>query len=206
MRNVTLDRVEFEQRQQLEGEYFNGFFVAIQKIALDADLFEDRCQDCTKRNWDLRMATKTVSGMRDSETKAKCLAIKNEEFNLEKVVDVCRTEETSRKNERNLSGNQVNRISNGQDNRSRRIWRGKPTQKYGQDFEIKGPKSESKKEDGCRKQCFKCGNKHVKNQCPAKEKSVIIANRSDIMEDVVSTKMRVVNRTMEKGRKLGKSP
>ena len=37
MRNVTLDRVEFEQRQQLEGEDFNSFFVAIQKIALNAE-------------------------------------------------------------------------------------------------------------------------------------------------------------------------
>lgn len=76
MRNVTLDRVEFEQRQQLEGEDFNSFFVAIQKIALNADLCEDVCQDCTKRNWDLIMATKIVSGMKDSKTKAKCLAVK----------------------------------------------------------------------------------------------------------------------------------
>ena len=34
MKNVTLDRVEFEQRQQLVGEDFNGFFVVTQKIGL----------------------------------------------------------------------------------------------------------------------------------------------------------------------------
>ena len=111
------------------------------------------------------------------------------------MVDICRAEETCRKDERNLSGNQVSRISNGQDNRSRRTWRGKPTLKYGQDCETKGPKSESKQEDRLRKQCFKCGHKHAKNQCPAKTEGVTIANRSDILKNAVSMNIRLVTRT-----------
>ena len=47
-RNIALDRVEFEQRKQMESEDFETFFVAVQQIAENADLCENHCQDCTK--------------------------------------------------------------------------------------------------------------------------------------------------------------
>ena len=58
----------------------------------------------------MSLATKIISGISDGETMTKLLAIKSEEFNLDKVVDICRTEETARKNERNLSGKSVTRV------------------------------------------------------------------------------------------------
>lgn len=58
---------------------------------------EGHCLECAKSCWNLRLATKIVSGVRDTKTKTKCLALKLWEFNIEKAVDVCWTEETSRK-------------------------------------------------------------------------------------------------------------
>ena len=68
--------------------------VAIRQIAENADLCEGHCQECTKICTGLRIATKIVSGIKDTETRTKCLALKAEEFNVDKVVDVCRTEES----------------------------------------------------------------------------------------------------------------
>ena len=45
----------------------------------------------------MRLSTKIMSGMRDQETKTKLLAIKEEEFKLDKVIEICRTEETAKK-------------------------------------------------------------------------------------------------------------
>ena len=47
----------------------------------------------------MRLSTRILSGIRDQETKTKLLPIKEEEFKLDKVIDICRTEETARKNE-----------------------------------------------------------------------------------------------------------
>ena len=77
-RNIALDRVLFEQRKQLEGEDFESFLVAIRQIAENADLCEGHCQDCTKVCTGLRIATKIVSGIKDTETRTKCLALKAE--------------------------------------------------------------------------------------------------------------------------------
>ena len=90
-----MDRVLFEQRKPLEGEDFETFLVAIRQIAENSDLCEGHCPDCTKTCTGLRIATKRVSGIKDAETRTKRLALKVEEFNVDKVVDVCRTEESA---------------------------------------------------------------------------------------------------------------
>ena len=73
--------------------------MAIRKIAENADLCEGHCPECTKTCIGFRIATKIVSGIKDTETRTKCLALKAEEFNVDKVVDVRRTEESAHKNE-----------------------------------------------------------------------------------------------------------
>ena len=77
-RNIALDRVLFEQRKQLEGEDFETFLVAIKHISENADLCEGHCLDCTKTCIGLRIPTKIVSGIKDTETRTKCLALKAE--------------------------------------------------------------------------------------------------------------------------------
>ena len=86
--------------------------VAIKQIAENADLCENHCPTCTKTCTGLRIATKIVSGIKDAETRTKCLALKAEEFNVDKVVDVCRTQEAAHKDEQNLSGKYVHKVSN----------------------------------------------------------------------------------------------
>ena len=116
-RNIALDRVLFEQRKQLEGEDFETFLVAIKQIAENADLCEGHCPGCTKICTGLRIATKIVSGIKDAETRTKCLALKADEFNVDKVVDVCRTQEAAHKDEQNLSGKYVHKVSNNYENK-----------------------------------------------------------------------------------------
>ena len=160
-RNIALDRVEFEQVAQREGEEFDDFYVSLQQTAENADLCGGHCEECSKKCWDMRISTKIMSGINDPETKTKLLAIKEEEFSLEKVIDVCRIEETSRKNEKKLSSQHVNVL-----NKDRAPFRGnarsgKPTQRYGREWS--GGESLSNEYD----RCNKCSGKHEKGKCKA---------------------------------------
>ena len=68
------------------------------------------------------------------------MALKKDDFNLKKVVDICRTEETSRQSERDLSGKPEHNILNALDNRDspfKRTQKGKTSQMYGQEFRRK---------------------------------------------------------------------
>ena len=172
-RNIALDRVLFEQRRQLEGEDFETFLVAIRQISENADLCEGHCQDCTKTCIGLRIATKIVSGIKDAETRTKCLALKAEEFNVDKVVDVCRTEESAHKNEQNLSGKYVHKVSNNYENKrgrstQRRYSKGKPSWRYGRDGSNFSTKRDQSKPNNAN--CPRCGYLHIGKPCPAKTK------------------------------------
>lgn len=81
-RNLALDRVLFEQRKRLEGEDFESFLSAIRQIAENADLCEGHCLECTKTCIGLRIATKIFSGIKDTESRTKFLALEAEEFNV----------------------------------------------------------------------------------------------------------------------------
>ena len=67
---------------------------------------------------DFRIATKIMSGIKDPETKTKLLAVKEDEFNLNKIVDICRTEESAHKNERKLSSRNVNLLHHNKETKS----------------------------------------------------------------------------------------
>ena len=55
-RNVTLDRVAFEEIKQHHGETFNSFYVAVKKQAEEADL----CDHCIET----RICTKIMVGIK----------------------------------------------------------------------------------------------------------------------------------------------
>jgi hypothetical protein len=93
-RNIALDRVAFEERRQGPSESFDDFFIGLRRLADAADL----CGTCS----DSRMATRIMAGIRDSETKKKLLAL-TPFPSLQQAVNVCRSEESARANERSLS-------------------------------------------------------------------------------------------------------
>ena len=93
-RNIALDRVAFEERRQGPSESFDDFFIGLRRLADAADL----CGTCA----DSRMATRIIAGIRDSETKNKLLAL-TPFPSLQRAVNVCRSEESARANERSLS-------------------------------------------------------------------------------------------------------
>ena len=80
----------FEERKQEVGESFDAFLIAIKTLARDADL----CDSCLDR----RLVTKIMSGIRDKETRMKLLAI-SPLPDLQKVIDLCRSEESAKRDE-----------------------------------------------------------------------------------------------------------
>ena len=66
------------------------------------------------------------------------MALKAEEFNVDNVVDVCRTEESAHKDEQNMSGKYVHKVSNNYENKrgrstQRRHAKRRPSWRYGRD-------------------------------------------------------------------------
>jgi hypothetical protein len=98
-RNVALDRVAFEERRQGPSESFDEFYIGLRRLAEAADL----CGACSET----RLVTRIIAGTRDAETKKKLLAI-SPFPSLQVAVNICRSEESARANERILIvGNQV---------------------------------------------------------------------------------------------------
>ncbi|XP_046438430.1 uncharacterized protein LOC124189960 [Daphnia pulex] len=94
-RNVALDRVAFEERRQGPSESFDDFYIGLRRLAEAADL----CGACSET----RLVTRIIAGTRDAETKKKLLAISPFPC-LQVAVNICRSEESARANERTLSG------------------------------------------------------------------------------------------------------
>ena len=85
-----LDCVAFEQRKQAIGESFDACLIAIKTLARDDHL----CDSCMDR----RLVTKMMSDIRDKETRMKLLSI-SLLSDLQKVTDVCRSEESAKLDE-----------------------------------------------------------------------------------------------------------
>jgi hypothetical protein len=94
-RNVALDRMAFEERKQGPSESFDDFFIALRRLADAADL----CGNCSEK----RLVTRIIAGTRDTDRKKKLLAI-SPFPSLQDTVNICRSEESVRANERILSG------------------------------------------------------------------------------------------------------
>jgi hypothetical protein len=94
-RNIALDRVAFEERRQGSSETFDDFYIGLRRLADAADL----CATC----FDSRLVTRIIAGTRDTDTKKKLLAM-SPFPSLQAAINVCRSEEAARANERSLSG------------------------------------------------------------------------------------------------------
>ena len=99
-RNIALDCVAFEERKQNAGEIFDAFLIAIKTLARNADL----CDACLDRS----LVTKIMSGIRDKETRIKLLAT-SPLPDLQKVTDLCRSEESAKLDDARMNKNQIER-------------------------------------------------------------------------------------------------
>ena len=166
--------------------------VAIRQIAENADLCEGHCPDCTKTCTVLRIATKIVSGIKDAETRTKCLALKADEFNVDKVVDVCRTQEAAHKDEQNLSGKYVHKVSNNYENKrgrstQRRHSKGRPSCRYGRDGSTFSTKRDRSKSNNAN--CTRCGFRHSRKPCPAQTRQCNHCKKIGHFEKVCKMKL-----------------
>ena len=108
----------------------------------------------------------------------KLLTIKSEVFNLDKVVDIYRTEETARKNIRNRSGKIVHRVV------GRKKHMGQPTRRYGNITEDKLNDTKPKLKDSC----TACNYIHNRKRCPAKDRECLNCNEIGHFKTVCKAK------------------
>jgi hypothetical protein len=97
-RNIALDRVAFDECYQSTSESFEDFYIRLRRLADAAD----RCGTCA----DARIATRIMAGVRDTETKRKLLAL-SPFPSAQQAINVCRSEEAARINEKSLSNQSV---------------------------------------------------------------------------------------------------
>lgn len=140
-RNIAIDRVKFEEKQQEEDEPFDAFLVSIRELASDAEL----CIECR----DQRLSTRIMSGFHNQEIRRKLLALRPFP-SLETIIDLCRAEEAAQANDKIL-----------QDVMSR----------SSSVFSISRQRDQSQRNpsrDRGGSACGRCGNtSHLRGTCPA---------------------------------------
>ncbi len=69
-RSIVLDMVDFETRKQKSEENIDTYLdlVAIQQLAVYADLTHGHCNECKVKCLDRRLAAYLISGIRDEKT------------------------------------------------------------------------------------------------------------------------------------------
>ena len=165
-RDVALDRVKFEERKQEKGESFDAFLVALKQIADDADF----CGECI----DQRLTTRIMSGVRDTATRKRLLAIRPFP-SLEMAVDVCRSDENGKTNEAALTS--THRQFNQVRKRPRSPTPAPTSTRYNADGQPHtAPKRWRSPTPPCvDKTCGRCGGAWhaARNDCPAFDKSCL---------------------------------
>jgi hypothetical protein len=157
-RNVALDRVAFEERKQEAGESFDDYYVAIRKLAEEGDL----CGNCLE----VRLTTRIMSGIRDSNVRQKLLAI-TPFPDLRNVINLCRSEESATKDSTALNS----KIT---------LERVKQT-RYKEHKQNQNSKSTN---------CGRCGYKRHENieQCPALKSDCKVCSRTGHYAKMCRTK------------------
>lgn len=164
-RNIALDRVAFEECRQEGSESFEDFHIRLRALATSAEL----CRHCV----DSRMATRIMAGIQDTETKKKLLAHVPFPTALQ-AVNNCRSDETARINERQLSGQAgISALSTYK--KEKRV-RGSLCGSCGRRAHTTGETCQAKLPGRSCDHCKKPG--HYQNCCPTKPKppSTVAAN------------------------------
>ncbi|TRY78582.1 hypothetical protein TCAL_11229 [Tigriopus californicus] len=109
--NIILDKVKFHKTTQHEGQRFEDFYVTVQKNASRAEL-NAKCKntDCLED----QIKVKIIVGLQEEATRTKLMAIPEQECTLQKVVDICRADESAMKDDRTLVKAKVGRVSRQQ--------------------------------------------------------------------------------------------
>ena len=97
-----MDRVEYSECRQQPNEEFEDFHHRLKEIARGADF----CLTC----YDDRLKTSIIAGLDDAETRRKILAI-NPAPDLQRTLDICRSEKSARNDESRMSKQRVSRVA-----------------------------------------------------------------------------------------------
>ncbi len=98
--------IQFDHREQNEGEDFDTYLIAIQQLAQDADLAADHCHECKTKCIDRRLAARIISGIMDDSTRTKLL--RETEFpSKDRVVSICSSHETAMMNCKDHKKNEI---------------------------------------------------------------------------------------------------
>ena len=93
-KNVSLDRFEFHSCKQQEGETVNHFYIRLKRLAEDAELCANCCDD--------QITSALTVGLNDQSIRMKLLSL--QKFpRLEDAIKLCRSEEAAKQNDEALS-------------------------------------------------------------------------------------------------------
>ena len=164
-RNITMDRVQFEDKKQDEYESFDDFFVSAKELALQADFF--------KTCFDERMTTKVITSVKSQELRQKLLSL-NPFPSLQTVVDISRSFESATRDADFFTRNKISKIKT-----------------VNQENSMKQKIPEIKKE----RKCWFCGyNRHTNRlECPARDKECKICGKIGHFSSVCKKKNFKVN-------------
>ena len=134
------------------------------QLIFDADLVNNHCAECAKKCIESRVVNKPMAGIKDHEARTKLLKVNEDDFSLENIVTICRTEENSKRNEQKLSLKHVNCLHRKPNEFQRGLSKSrqrKPTQKY------RRPKSveRSGTYGSTNQKCPNCAISHPPNKC-----------------------------------------
>ena len=74
-------------------------------------LVNSHCAECAKKCLESRVANQLMAGIKDQEVRTKLLKVKEDDFSLENIVTICRTEENTRRTEQKLSSKNINYLN-----------------------------------------------------------------------------------------------
>ena len=177
LEHAARDRLHFNKRIQQEGETINQFYMALEKLATQADI----CKKCR----DHVMSVQLLGGLRNDDIRRELLKL--DPFpDLKDVLKKCLSEEMSRKDQKNFKVQNTSSVATVRE-------RGRSQAKRGQGNQ----KGRSKSRPGERSST--CGSRwsHEGRDCPAKTKTCAICDKVGNFSSVCKSKPKVKRITIQ---------
>ncbi len=168
-RHILLDRMEFLQRRQREGETVDSYCTALRELDRSCG-YTHACDERAEHQQE-RIRDRLVSGLRSSSMRQEVLKTPPEDLTLERVLKTCRNVESSNTTSSKLGGNggtTVNAV------RQKSAYKKDKTQQQEKEAAQRAQSGhqQTKAHSGGDKKCRNCGRSAHKSmdECPARGK------------------------------------
>ena len=174
LEHAARDRLHFNKRIQQEGESINQFYMALEKLATQADI----CKKCR----DHVMSVQLLGGLHNDDIRREILKL--DPFpELKDVLKKCLSEEMSRKDQKNFKVQNMASVAAVKE-RGRGQSRGPPANR-------------GKSQNRSGEKCQSCGSIHRGRDCPAKGRECQSCGRTGHFKAVCKNKPKIQRITIQ---------